>query len=173
MGKYLQTCVEIGGVILKKDVEGLIEAINDEGLGLDWGDPGFEPETEADLIAAMDKTSGVLRLCGECNYGQLDSLGDWLSEHDIEHDVSSDGDSAEFGGTVQHYRRELTEHPQADSEGYVTFGCAHASDTDPQVRAVILWDAVDLLNKGDAKDALAKLQEAPPRVPPLGRLTFK
>jgi hypothetical protein len=94
MSEPIPACISIGGKVPTSVVQQLCEAIQREGLALEWGDGHFEPQTAAELLDACQEMQGirVLWLCDDqANWGRFSALEAFLAEHDIPFDLQSDG----------------------------------------------------------------------------------
>src|SRR5688572_25011286 len=96
----------IGGQVPRKLIGKLRTQIAVTGVALEWGDAHFEPESTADLLAALRDTEGVrlLWLCHEdARYGQFPELEEFLEKQGIPYDRATD-DKYEYDSELVQYR---------------------------------------------------------------------
>lgn len=64
MSDRFPTEIQLGGKLRRKDIDGLLEAIEQDGAGFEWGDPANRPESEEDIVDGLDE-NGWLVLCDD------------------------------------------------------------------------------------------------------------
>jgi hypothetical protein len=105
MSERFSTVIRIGGKIQAADVQELIEAINSEGIGIEWDESHFEPGSAADLLEALD--GGFLVLTDhERSWGALDELEPLLQAKGIAYDVNVEG-KYEYNAELRRFRPGL------------------------------------------------------------------
>lgn len=106
MGDRVSASITIGGRLPKSLIPALLEAIEAEGLGLDYGEPG---PTAEDIVSGEQ----LFLADDEVNYGMFETLEAFCLEHDLPFRSCADGYSGSFdpevrilrpgAGEVKHY----------------------------------------------------------------------
>ena len=105
MSERFSAVIKIGGKVQAADVQELIEAINSEGIGIEWDESHFEPGSAADLLEALE--GGFLVLTDhERSWGALDELEPLLQAKGIAYDVQVAG-KYEYNAELRRFRPGL------------------------------------------------------------------
>lgn len=108
MSDYMPGKMLIGGEIPKALVNALCDAICNANVYTDFGEYGFNPEGEQDLMANLDE-SGRIRICDDqAKYGEFMELEAFCVKNGIDFDRQSDG-KYEYNPVLVQFRRGMTE----------------------------------------------------------------
>src|SRR5215210_3066728 len=106
MPEEISAHITIGGRIPRELVSELCQLIGQEGVGLNWCSPAFEPATEQDLLAALDADESQLCLYADgAAWGEFQVLEPFLHAHQIPFDRHHDG-KYDIISTILFYRPE-------------------------------------------------------------------
>jgi hypothetical protein len=166
MSDYFPGSIEIGGKVPKALAQELVDAVVNAGAaeGDDWGGEGWEPETPEDLLKSAKESGGTLRLCNDqARYGEFDELEEFCRLNGIAYSRHSDA-KYEYDAENVEFRPGM--------EGPETFFSNSSSNVQIS-QDEIKREVYPLLEKGKAKEALAKLKElAGENIPALEPLEF-
>jgi hypothetical protein len=101
---YFPGEITIGGAVPAALVVGLCQAVNAQGVGLEWGVEGLIVADAAALRAAVDG-HGHLWLCdSSATGGMFEELEEFLQAHDLPYDRRSDAFGGEYDGELICFR---------------------------------------------------------------------
>ncbi len=91
MADHLSTVIWIGGAIPQQLVPALCQIIREEQVTLDWGTRPFQPQTAADLLAAVPQGETLGLYHEQATWGCFQELEKFLQQHGIAFRRRSEG----------------------------------------------------------------------------------
>jgi hypothetical protein len=147
LGEWFNASVRIGGKMPRSLLPDLLDAIEQDGGGLDWDEGGI---TEADLIAAVAPNESLLITNPQASYGQMDAIEAFCRENGLAFRSACDA-HYELAGEVHHWRpgfeRVLSAGADNDGNVYATLAELVASLN----AGCTLADVVEVLRQRDGE----------------------
>lgn len=120
MSEHMPACIKIGGRVSRRLIPALCQAIDQQGISLEFGEDLFSPGNEEDLLSARIEEDGalVLQLCDDqARWGWFESLERFLQQNGISFDRQTDA-NFEYGACLAQFRPgRSTRVVPTDSQG--------------------------------------------------------
>lgn len=154
MSDRLCGCITIGGQLKRADLDAFLAAVTGTGASHEWGEADFAPANEQELLEGLTDGRLVLR-DDQARFGEFTELEEACRALGLSYQRHSEG-KYEFDPEVVDWRPGM-------SEPLIRMG-SNDDEVTTFVRADYVRQAIDLLETGGAKRALALLREVCPTV---------